>query len=250
MVTFMVRRLACALVLLCAVFQARAAVITFDTLPGVTEDGTYNGFIGATVDGVSALLVCNDFDHTTNVPSGPWDYNVSTLPALTFARFGNDAASVLMYEQAALLLEGDGNTLAGLENVTSPDAITAYQYAFWELFGASVPDVNGASSLVLAAFNDLSNGTNYSATFASLVVYTPTDSAGDNQEFLGVAAISTTSDVPEPGSSLLFATGLTVLAAVFLKRRRYARSCAGQLTLGEFYVIEAGNHSRHAGDGE
>ena len=90
----MVRRLACALVLLCPAFQARAAVITFDTLPGVIENGTYNGFVGSTVDGVFYLLVCNDYDHTTGAPSGPWEYNVSTLPSLTFARFGNDAAAV------------------------------------------------------------------------------------------------------------------------------------------------------------
>ena len=84
----MVRRLSCALVLLCAAFQARAAVITFDTLPGVIENDTYNGFVGSTVDGVFYLLVCNDYNHTTDAPSGPWEYNVSTLPSLTFARFG------------------------------------------------------------------------------------------------------------------------------------------------------------------
>jgi len=218
----MVRRLAYALVLLCAAFQARAAVITFDTLPGVIENDTYNGFVGATVDGVFYNLVCNDYDHTTDAPSGPWEYNVSTLPALTFARFGNDAAAVALYQQAALLLAGDGNTLAGLENVTSADDITAYQYALWNLFGAGVDDVNNASALLLASSNDLSNGTDYSSTFASLRVYTPTESASDNQEFLGLGSSSTASEVPEPGSSVLLATGLAVLAAAFLKGRCYA----------------------------
>jgi len=220
----MVRRLSCALVLLCAVFQARAAVITFDTLPGVIENDTYNGFVGSTVDGVFYLLVCNDYDHTTDAPSGPWEYNVSTLPSLTFARFGNDFAAVALYQQAALLLAGDGNTLAGLENVTGADDITAYQYALWNLFGAGVDDVNNASVLLLAASNDLSNGTDYSSTFASLRVYTPTESASDNQEFLGLSSYSATSDVPEPGSSLLFGTGLVVLAAGFLRVQRYAEA--------------------------
>lgn len=220
----MVRRLSCALVLLCAAFQARAAVITFDTLPGVIENDTYNGFVGATVDGVFYNLVCNDYDHTTDAPSGPWEYNVSMLPSLTFARFGNDAAAVAQYEEAALLLAGDGNTLAGLENVSSADDITAYQYALWNLFGAGVDDVNNASALLLAASNDLSNGTDYSSIFASLRVYTPTESAIDNQEFLGLASYSTTSNVPEPRSSLLLATGLAVLTAVFLKGRRYAEA--------------------------
>jgi len=220
----MMRRLSCALVLLCAAFQTRAAVITFDTLPGVIENDTYNGFVGSTVDGVFYLLVCNDYNHTTDAPSGPWEYNVSTLPSLTFARFGNDPTAVALYQQAALLLAGDGNTLAGLENVTSAGDITAYQYALWNLFGAGVDDVNNASALVLAASSDLSNGTDYSSTFASLRVYTPTESAIDNQEFLGLGGYSTTSDVPEPRSSLLFATGLAVLAAVFLRRRCYAEA--------------------------
>jgi hypothetical protein len=216
----MVRRLSCALVLLCAAFQVRAAVITFDTLPGVIENDTYNGFVGSSVDGVFNLLVCNDYDHTTDAPSGPWEYNVSTLPALTFARFGNDAAAVALYEQAALLLAGDGNTLAGLENVTSADDITAYQYALWNLFGAGVDDVNNAGALLLAASNDLSNGTDYNSTFASLRVYTPTESASDNQEFLGLAGDTITSDVPEPGSSVLLATGIVVLATLFRKGYR------------------------------
>jgi hypothetical protein len=214
----MVRCLSCALLLLCAGFQARAAVVTFDTLPGVVENDSYNGFVGSTVDGAFYLLVCDDYDHNTDAPSGPWEYNVSTLPSLTFARFGNDPTALALYQQAALLLAGDGNTLAGLENVTSADDITAYQYALWNLFGAGVDDVNNASTLLLAASDDLSNGTDYSATFASLRVYTPTGSAIDNQEFLGLVSYSTTSDVPEPGSSLLFAIGLVVLAVPFRKR--------------------------------
>lgn len=216
----MVRHLTFTLVLICASFQARAAVITFDTLPGVIENNTYNGFVGATVDGVFSNLICNDYDHFTDAPSGPWDYNVSTLPTLTFVRFGNDPAGLARYQQAALLLAGDSNTLAGLENVSNADDITAYQYAFWELFGASVADVNNASALVLAASNDLSNGTDYSSTFASLRVYTPAESAINNQEFLGLGTHSTASDVPEPRSSLLLATGLLVLAAPFGKRLR------------------------------
>ena len=211
------KHLACALVLLGAAFQARAAVITFDTLPGVIENQTYNGFIGSTVDGVYAALVCDDYDHTTNAPSGPWNFYVSTLPSLTFARFGNGSTAVALYEQAALLLAGDGNTLAGLANVTSADDITAYQYALWQLFGAGVGNVNNSSALLLAAANDLSNGTNYSSVFASLRVYTPTESAGENQEFLGLSSDPVASEVPEPGSILLLATGLALMIAVSRK---------------------------------
>ena len=214
----MVRRLPYALLLLCAALQTRAAVITFDTLPGVIENDTYNGFVGSTVDGVFYNLVCDDYDHTTDAPSGPWEFNVSTLPDLMFARFGNDPVALALYRQAALLLAGDGNTVAGLENVTSADDITGYQYALWRLFGASVDDVNGASALELATFNDLSNGTDYSSIFAELRVYTPTGSAIDNQEFLGLSSDPISSAVPEPGSGLLLATGFLVLAAVFRMR--------------------------------
>jgi len=215
----MVRSLTCAF-LLCAAFEARAAIIIFDTLPGVIEHGTYNGFVGSTVDGVFYNLVCNDYDHFTDAPSGPWEFNISTLPSLTFARFGNDAAAVARYQQAALLFAGDGNSVAGLENVSSADDITAYQYAFWLLFGASVDDVNNASALNLATLNDLSNGTDYSSTFAELRIYTPTGSAVDNQEFLGLEHDWITSDAPEPASGLLMATGFVLLAAVFRKRLR------------------------------
>jgi hypothetical protein len=111
--------------------------------------------------------------------------------------------------------------------VSSADAITAYQYAFWKLFGANVADVNNASALVLAASNDLSNGKNYSSTFASLRVYTPTGSAVSNQEFLGLGGFSAASDVPEPSSSLLFATGLVILVAVYRKKLRQAKAALG-----------------------
>jgi hypothetical protein len=53
---------------------------------------------------------------------------------------------------------------------------------------------------------------------AALRVYTPAESAIDNQEFLGPRSDSITSEAPEPSSSLLLASGLLVLAAMFRKR--------------------------------
>jgi hypothetical protein len=221
----MVRLLKCA-VFLCVAIQARAAIVTFDSLPGVVENDTYNGFVGSTVDGVFYNLVCDDYDHFTDAPSGPWDFEVSQLPALTFARFGNDAAGLVHYRQAALLLAGDGSTVAGLENVTSADDITAYQYAIWKLFGASVDDVNNASGLLLATLEDLSNGTDYSSTFSELRVYTPSQSASDNQEFLGMVRHLNSTAVPEPSSSVQFLSGLAVLFALF--RRKPVQASLGR----------------------
>src|SRR5215467_2466862 len=96
--------------------DAGASIISFKTLPTTYENGTYNGFMGATIDSVFSNIACDDFYQTTDVPSGPWTYNVSTVPSLTFVRFRSDATALNKYREAALLLAGDGDKLAGLEN--------------------------------------------------------------------------------------------------------------------------------------
>jgi hypothetical protein len=197
--------------------QAVASLITFNTLPATNENGTYNGFVGATVDGVFANIVCDDFYPTTEVPSGPWNYNLSVLPSLTFARFGNDAVAVNKYREAAVLLGGDGGALAGLENVSDPDVISSYQYALWALFSPTVANFGNSPALLNIAGSDVASGTVYSA-YRQLLVYTPSESAASNQEFLGMGGSRNGgSSVPEPGTTILL--GLGLLASSLLGRK-------------------------------
>jgi hypothetical protein len=202
--------------------QAGASEITFNTLPTTFENNTYNGFLGATIDGVFANIVCDDFTPTTYVPSGPWTYNLSTLPSLAFARFGNDAVALSKYKEAAVLLGGDGGALAGLENVADPDIISSYQYALWVLFTPSAGNFGDSASLLNTAGVDVAGGTVYSA-YADLQVYTPSESAASNQEFLGMGGGSTHGNLslPEPGTSILMGLGLLVSS---LMGRKFVRS--------------------------
>src|SRR5262245_27423386 len=96
----------------CAIVPSAFAdvMIDFQGLPGNTENNTYNGFVSGTIDNVPFNdLICDDRWHNTYVPSGPWDFHVSTLYTLTFARFvanpgAPTAGEILNYEIAAILL--------------------------------------------------------------------------------------------------------------------------------------------------
>jgi hypothetical protein len=193
----------------------RASEISFKTLPTTLENGTYNGFIGATIDGVFSNIVCDDFYPTTYVPSGPWTYNLSTLPSLTFARFGSDAIALHNYREAAVLLGGDGDTLLGLENVTDSHTISSYQYALWVLFSPTVTQFGDSASLLNQAGLDVSSGAAYSA-YDQLQVYTPSESAASNQEFLGMGGLTISNSIgaPEPGTIALIGVGLLTLGLV------------------------------------
>lgn len=200
---------------------ARSAQITFTTLPPTVENGTFNGFLGATLDGIYVNIVCDDFYSPTYVPSGPWEYNVSTLPTLTFARFGSDDAAKLRYAVAAVLLGGDGGALAGLANVVDPHAISSYQYALWTLFTPSVSSYGDSASLLNTAQNAVLNPT--LATLASgqyLRIYTPSVSAASNQEFLGLNTDIELIATPEPGTTILMGIGFLLLSIVGRKFTR------------------------------
>src|SRR5258708_389232 len=121
--------------------SAFGATLQFTFLPNNTENGTYNGFSGGTIDGLPFNnLICNDFIDTTYFPSSPLIYNVSTLNSLTYAKFGSDHSdAVHKYEEAAILL-------GGLQS--NPNLTADYQYALWTLFTPSVPNFKTSGSLL------------------------------------------------------------------------------------------------------
>jgi hypothetical protein len=171
--------------------QASVIQLNFITLPSNNNDGTYNGFLSVTANGVTALnLICDDFGHTTYVPSGPDSFNLSTLANLSNTRFGSAA----IYEQAALLIYGDGKSdLVGLMN--DPSNTSAYQYALWNLTepGAAAQaghsDPGAAALLTTVQSLDLTNPS-FQTLYSDLQIYTPV-TGGTDQEFLGFTTQTT-----------------------------------------------------------
>jgi hypothetical protein len=214
------------LLLLCASGVAAGASIEFTGLPINTQFGTFNGFALATVDGVAnQLLICDDFSHTTYMPSGPLTYDGSTLSdsdPLEYARFAtqNDTSgSAQRYEEAALLLEGLSHTGPG----ELLDLTADYQYALWSLFTPSVPlpDVTARTLLSNAEEAALAGSPQNLEVYSRLRILTPSEPFAGNQEFLQLLdsppPVTVTGPLlgapaPEPSSFLLIGLGIALLA--------------------------------------
>jgi hypothetical protein len=193
-----------------------------------SQASTLNGETVATIAGfANQLLVCDDFDQTTYVPSSALDYSVNTIASLTTSPLDVDFSNGTLpggtvgavsqtqaYDTVAVLtkeLEASGNTV---------QQITDYQYAIWYLMEpAGVDNLNSSirdNPLDTAAANDLTTAYNdvrqsgttnmtaaaVTAVESSLVIYTPTSANSSNQEFVG---LNTPVSTPEPSSWLLMA---------------------------------------------
>ncbi len=224
--------------LLCfAASAASAASIQFTSLPATYQNATYYGFAPATVEGSpNQLLICDDFNHETYMPSGKMDFRVSTLTGkniLQYARFVdvlNWSSSVLKYEEAAVLVDGLSNLPAG-----SPGSATAdYQSALWHLFAPQAPASSTALLLLNQAAATVQSGVGLEdALYSRLRVYTPTSAYGSNQEFLQLLADPDGHDsmaTPEPATWGMMIAGAMLIGMScgsnwFRKRlaaRRYA----------------------------
>jgi len=80
-------------------------------------------------------LICDDYDHTTYVPSGNLRYTMADINALPQSRFaGPDALA--NYQEAAILLYGLEH-LSAINASLSPNSqltIGDIQYALWNIF--------------------------------------------------------------------------------------------------------------------
>ena len=210
-----------------------SATIDLISLPTNTEFGHYNGYVVATVDGQpNQLLICDDFDSTTYVPSGEMTYLLSSLTGsnpLQDARFVDRSkwnASVAMYQEAAFLLDGLNKTCP--ESVF--DLTAYYQYALWHLFTPSVALPGGATAQTLlddAAASVASGGLSNELLYSRLRIYTPTSAYASNQELLQLAPGLSSHPwddpppdmaTPEPSSLYLIATGLGLVGLGYFTR--------------------------------
>jgi len=221
-----------------------AATLQFTELPANFLFGTYNGFATGTLDNIPGqLFICDDFDHTTYMPSGAMTYYESSLVdysnPLAYARFNNSGhgnGAILKYDDAALLVNGLSQQTTG----SLVDLTADYQYALWHLFTPSVPlpDSN-AQDLLRAAIHEAHHSTaDDQAIYARLQIFTPAGQFASNQEFLSLTAAplygtqgapgtpnSLAAPVPEPSPMLLVFAGLGLMAVSagvgrVLRRRR------------------------------
>jgi len=202
--------------------------VQFQSLPINTQYGTYNGFVVATVNGVDIRMVCDDYDHTTYVPSGPLGFQLSMLTGpepLQYARFVNPVdwdRSVSEYRQAAYLVSGMAQQTPG-----SPKDVTAdYQYALWSLFTPSTPLPSSTAKILLdQSAAAVSGGQIDPLLYSRLRIYTPVQPYQGNQEFLALAdpLASGGQQVPEPSTPILFACGAALIALSGLLHRRLRR---------------------------
>jgi hypothetical protein len=211
----MLRTIVAALLFSLTACYADTVTMFFTALPKTNENGTYNGFATATVNGdPKQLLICDDYNDETIMPSSSnmiYDYStLSGANSLQYAMFDKskyDEAAVLVYE------------LAGLPNA-SADMITDYQYALWNLMTPSarldpsrLSQEQALQTNALAMVNNpLDKQFLVSTVYAYTNIYTPTAAYAGNQEFVQYAT-------PEPNMG--WAVGfLLLLAAVGLQVRK------------------------------
>ena len=192
-----------------------------------STNATHNGFITATIGGIAnQMIVCDDFTHTTSVPSGNMVYDFSTLGGpnqLQNVRF-TGANEVTNYDEAAVLLAGLYAYEATYGSNASGDTITDFQYAIWNIFDPYNPSTNPGGVKVNSNQSALQSGALYMmSTQAAMLsadvypfikIYTPDPEGGSasNQEFMQYI-------VPEPPTAL-FLLGTGLVAGAVLTRRQ------------------------------
>jgi len=213
-----------------------AATIQFVSLPSNTQYGTFNGFASATINGIPFQeLICDDYDHTTYMPSGNMTFNLSDLTSLIplqSARFVDLLHwnnTVTKYQEAAILLYGMQQNGPG----TMLDLTGDYQYALWALFTPSVKLPNSTARTLLqdAADTVARGGSSNNAIYSQLRIYTPSTGFTSNQEFLQMvpSLTSNVQAIPEPSPGITVAIGMGVIGlSVGLRRLLQRRTAAAK----------------------
>jgi len=235
------------LLAICPAAFATNIIITFTSLPATQGNGTsanetnsadytYNGEAIATIAGIPAQdLVCDDFDQTTNMPSGPLDFSEETISNLSGALFtsgfvtgltsenGGSMTKTQAYDTAAVLLTA--LEALGAETSANRQAVADYNYAIWDMMEPGAADgaiLDGALdanalSYLNNAFTAVTQGT-ATPDYAKLEILTPTSTG---QEFLELNI----SPTPEPASwVLMVALGFLLCIPMLSGARTHACS--------------------------
>ena len=205
-----------ALALLCAVPSAFPADMQLqNSFPNGALADVYIGPYTALIDGVSTLVICDDYSTETYV--GPhWTAKVSTFPTLANTKFG--VANETTYKEVAWLSLQLLNPSITCP-ISSNNCAGDIQFAIWQAFDNPNP-FNRLSAYSLT--NDLSNAnywlteaakaSNYdSVDLTGFAIYTA-DPLGAAQEFI----VKT----PESSALALLGIDLSAVGGLFLLFRR------------------------------
>jgi len=184
--------------------SAFADILNLTTLPANTAGGYYVGAVGGNVnDGAPMSFFCDDFSTTTYVPSS-FGVNISTIPSLGSAKWGNDAAALFKYEEAAWLIS---------QMALNPDDVGPIQYAIWNIFYPAANDLSG-QEIWIARAQGIDPA---SYDFSSVRIYTASNTL--NQEFMSGGD----APVPEPATVFLVGSGLLGVAWF---GRKFKKQCS------------------------
>ncbi len=201
--------LGCVLAILSAAMNSSAGTITVKLtgVNGVTAGGVYVDPYFGTVNGVSGLLICDDFSHETDIGES-WQANVSTFNNLSLARFqqGTPAQTLQDYEEAAYLYE---------QLLDNPSQYGDISFALWAIFTPGARTSSGFTANSQDWLTQAQNQDFYAGDFSNFIILTPADPGpGSPQEFLATT--------PEPSSALLLFSGLSMLALLLGPKRLLA----------------------------
>lgn len=182
---------------------AETVTVKLTGVNGATQGGVDVDPYSGTINGNSAILVCDDFSHHTSIGQS-WTATVSTLSNLSNVRFqqGSSAATLQSYDEAAYLY----NAL-----LANPSQYGNISFALWALFTPAAKNSSGFTSGAQTWLTNAGKQTFTSGEFANFEILTPTISGADSPQEMLTAT-------PEPASLLLFGTGLIALGLIIRKR--------------------------------
>jgi hypothetical protein len=192
-------------------------------------DNTYVGPYTATVNGVSNLVVCDDYADESYVGE-TWKANVSTYASLPSVHMGysvrwaqGEPNQLQLYDAAASLIQQMFQPNSSTQLINNSTTVGELQYAVWGVFDPSaISDLSAYNAADGAAANNYltqAEAKSFSSgEFSNVTIYTPTCGAkpcqNPPQEFITYAT-------PEPSAVIILLADLLLLgtAAMVLRRR-------------------------------